>query len=114
MANFGRNDERQWQAKHPGLRLPTYRMVNYWADAGAFGPDKRRPGSGHYRRWTEHELSKLAAMCEISDALHEVDLQLTVEIVRRLWPLLDQASVATLRVGCVAITASLPETGEQP
>ena len=89
-------------------------MINYWAGAGALGPKHHNPGSGHYRMWTGHERQKLAALCVVADDLHSVNLQLTVPIVQRLWELLDQSSIATLRVGCLAITASLPETGEQP
>jgi hypothetical protein len=86
-------------------------MVNYWENTGALG-EGRSSGSGHYREWTDHECAKLAALRIVYDDLHRLNLQMSVPLVQRLWQLLDQSSIATLRVGCVAITASLPDTGE--
>lgn len=82
---------------------------------GAFGEAHARPGSGRYHDWDDHECAKLSAIAVVAaDVYQLLNVGLSISVVQRLWQLLDQSSIATLRVGCVAITASLPETGAKP
>jgi len=95
--------------------MPTYRQVTYWSEHGVLGDEHARPGSGHWQTWTPHELAKLGAIGAVAEDVRAAGFPgLPQGLVRRLWELLDQSSIATIRVGSVAITASLPETGEQP
>ena len=102
-----------WRRKYPRAGLPSYRQMDYWARNGALGDkNKQAVGSGNYREWTEHDLTRLAAIFEVVEDLRALGCQMSMHIVAQLWDLLDKASTAILRAGTIAITVSLPKTGE--
>lgn len=110
MEQFERSNQQRWRERISGRRpMPTYRQVVYWAMHGALGEGHTRPGSGHFQQWTEHEYDKFAALRAVADDLRKIDMTMTVMLVSRLWQLLDMSTVATVNLGTVTITATIPE-----
>jgi hypothetical protein len=106
---FGRNDQSRWERKRKALLLPTYRQVLHWAAHGVLGDEHTRPGSGHRQHWTDHEFDKLAALRVVYDDFRKIDLTMSLTLIGRLWQLLDMSTVATVNLGTVTITATIPE-----
>ena len=110
---MGEYHEWRWRTLHKEWKLPSHRVVHYWAANGVFGDGRRNVGSGNRLWFSEQELDQLEALAVLTNALQKLGFNgLPIPVVKALWSAFKEGKRgAVVELDGVSLVAELRDRG---